>query len=183
MSERGGQTAQRPRGGGDAAPTQQTQGGASTGRAVEEVGTSSQAYLRPTPQTQGTTIPSTMSSPSSQAFLDTLHSPGFEQLMSDMMREGDSAYRPDMQFDGSPVHLDLNEPMSGPSHLFMALGGTPPSASHVPGASWDVPFMEPARLPTPPVSPAPAEQPGEPAAPGRARRAPRRRGYGTGGHM
>ncbi|MED6179901.1 hypothetical protein PIB30_005361 [Stylosanthes scabra] len=124
-----------------------------------------------------------MSSPSQQAFLDDLHSPGFEQLISDIMREGDSGYRPDTQFSGSPVHLNLNEPMYGPSHLFMALGGTPPSASHVPGASWDVPFMEHARLPTPPVSPAPAEQAGEPAAPGRARRAPRRRGCGTGGHM
>ncbi|MED6119489.1 hypothetical protein PIB30_012396 [Stylosanthes scabra] len=124
-----------------------------------------------------------MSSLSQQAFLDALDRPGFEQLMSDIMREGGSAYRPDTQFDGSPIHLDLNEPMSGPSHLFMALGGTPPSTSHVPGASWDVPFMEPARLPTPQVSPAPAEQLGDPAAPGRARRAPRRRGCNTGSHM
>ncbi|MED6108346.1 hypothetical protein PIB30_023114, partial [Stylosanthes scabra] len=123
-----------------------------------------------------------MSSPSSQAFLDTLHSPGFEQLISDVMCEGGSAYKPDTQFDGSPVHLNLNEPMSGPSHVFMALGGTPPSASHVPGASWDVPFLEPAHLPTPLVSLLPAEHPGEPAAPGRARRAPRRQGCGTGGH-
>ncbi|MED6119992.1 hypothetical protein PIB30_016792 [Stylosanthes scabra] len=145
-----------------APPTQKnrrmpTQGGASTSRAVEEARTSSQAYLSDLPQTQGTTIPSTMSSPSSQAFQDALHSLGFEQLISNMMREGDSAYRPNTQFNGSPVHLDLNEPMSGPSHIFMALGGSPPSASHVPGASWDVPFMEPARLPTPLVSPAPAE--------------------------
>ncbi|MED6209285.1 hypothetical protein PIB30_053197 [Stylosanthes scabra] len=169
MSERGEETAQRRQ--------------SCTIRAVEKAGTSSQAYLSPTSQTQGTSIPSTMSSPSSQAFLNALHSPGLEQLMSDMMRDGGSAYRPDTQFDGSLVHLDLNEPMSGPSHIFMAAGGTPPSASHVPGASWDVPFMEPARLPTPPVSPAPAEQPGEPAASVRARRAPRRRGCGTGGHI
>ncbi|MED6208410.1 hypothetical protein PIB30_044746 [Stylosanthes scabra] len=167
----------------DTAPTQQTQGGASTSQAVKEAGTSSHAYLSPTPQTQGITISSTMSSPLQQAFLDGVHSPGFEQLISDIMREGGSGYRPDTQFDGSPVHLDLNEPMSGPSHLFMALGGTPQSASHVPGASWDVPCMEPARLPTPQVSPAPAEQPGELAVPGRARRAPRRLGCGTGGHM
>ncbi|MED6108069.1 hypothetical protein PIB30_020167 [Stylosanthes scabra] len=99
------------------------------------------------------------------------------------MLEGGSGYRPDTQFDGSSVHLDLNEPVSGPSHLFMALGGTPPSASHVSGASWDVPFIKPARLPTPPVSPALAEQPDEPAAPGRGPRAPRRRRCGTGGHM
>ncbi|MED6192477.1 hypothetical protein PIB30_010412 [Stylosanthes scabra] len=85
--------------GGDAAPTQQTQCGASTSQAIEEAGTSSQAYLSPTPQTQGTTILSTMSSPSQQAFLDGLHSPGFEQLISDIMREGDSGNRPDTQFD------------------------------------------------------------------------------------
>ncbi|MED6216067.1 hypothetical protein PIB30_004097 [Stylosanthes scabra] len=81
--------------GGDAAPTQQTQGGASTSQAVEEAGTSSHAYLSPTPQTQGTTIPSTMSSPSQQAFLDGLHSPRFEHLISDIMREGGSGYKPD----------------------------------------------------------------------------------------
>ncbi|MED6200519.1 hypothetical protein PIB30_085927 [Stylosanthes scabra] len=180
---RGGRAGRDRWEGGDAAPAQQTQGGASTSQPVQEAGTSSQAYLSPTPQTQGTTIPSTMSSPSQQAFLNGLHSPGFEQLISDIMREGGSGYRPDTQFDGSPVHLDLNEPMSGPPHLFMALGGTHPSASHVPGASWDIPFMEHVRLPTPPVSPAPAEHPGEPAATGQARRAPRRRGCDTGGHM
>ncbi|MED6155957.1 hypothetical protein PIB30_010304 [Stylosanthes scabra] len=80
------------------------------------------------------------------------------------------------------VHLDLNEPVSGPSHVLMALGGTPPSTAHVPDGSWEVSFMEPARLPTPPASPAPTEQPDEPATRGRARRAPRRRGCGTGGH-
>ncbi|MED6173110.1 hypothetical protein PIB30_056248, partial [Stylosanthes scabra] len=57
----------------------------------------------------------------------------------------------------------------------MTLGGTSPSAAHVPGGSCDVPFLEPARLPTPPASPAPAEQPDEPAARERAHRAPRRR--------
>ncbi|MED6134340.1 hypothetical protein PIB30_036193 [Stylosanthes scabra] len=124
-----------------------------------------------------------MSSPSQQAFLDGLHSPRFQQLIDDIMLEGGNGYRPGTQFDGSQVHLDLNEPVSGPSHLFMALGGTPPSAAHVPGGSWEVPFMEPTRLPTPPASPAPAEQAYEPAARGWARRAPRRRGCGTGGHM
>ncbi|MED6209315.1 hypothetical protein PIB30_053487 [Stylosanthes scabra] len=96
--------------GGDVAPAQQTQGGA--------------------------TIPSTMSSPSQQAFLDGLSNPGFQQMISDIMLEGGNGYRPGTQFDGSSVHLDLNEPVFGPSHLFMALGGTPPSASHLPGASW-----------------------------------------------
>ncbi|MED6124026.1 hypothetical protein PIB30_055146 [Stylosanthes scabra] len=115
-----------------------------------------------------------MSSPSQQAFLDGLSSPVFQQMISDIMLEGDSGYGPDTQFDGSPVHLDLNEPVSGPSHLFMALGGTPQSAAHVPGGSLEVPFMEITRLPTPPASPAPAEHAYEPAARGRARRAPRR---------
>ncbi|MED6121857.1 hypothetical protein PIB30_033972 [Stylosanthes scabra] len=155
---RKGGRAGRGRGeGGGAAPTQQTQGGVSTSQALEEAGTSSQAYLPSTPQTHGTTIPSSMSSPSQQA-LDT-------------------------QFDGSQVHLDLNEPVSGPSHLFMAVGRTPPSAEHVPGGSWDVSFMGPARLPTPPASPAPAEQPDELAARGWARRAPHCRGCSTRGHM
>ncbi|MED6217422.1 hypothetical protein PIB30_017482 [Stylosanthes scabra] len=53
-------------------------------------------------QTQGTAIPSTMSSPSQQAFLDGLSSPGFQQLITDIMRdEGGGGYRPDTQFDGS----------------------------------------------------------------------------------
>ncbi|MED6185265.1 hypothetical protein PIB30_055404 [Stylosanthes scabra] len=119
---------------------------------------------------------------SHRALLDGLSSPGFQQMISDILLDGDGGYRPDTQFDGSQVHLDLNEPVSGPSHAFMALGGTPPSAAHVPGGSWEVPFMEPARLPTPPASPAPTEQPDQPAARGRARRAPRRPPCGTGGH-
>ncbi|MED6138184.1 hypothetical protein PIB30_071907 [Stylosanthes scabra] len=48
---RGGRAGRGCDEGGDTAPTQQTQGGASTSRAVEEAGTSSQAYLSPTPQT------------------------------------------------------------------------------------------------------------------------------------
>ncbi|MED6130715.1 hypothetical protein PIB30_003292, partial [Stylosanthes scabra] len=78
-----------------------------------------------------------MNSPSQQAFLDGLDSPRFEQWISDIIREGGSGYSPDTQFNGSPVHLDLNESMSGPSHPFIALGGIPPSASRVSGASWD----------------------------------------------
>ncbi|MED6193506.1 hypothetical protein PIB30_020120 [Stylosanthes scabra] len=59
---RGGRAGRGRGEGGDAAPTQQTQGGASTSQAVEEAGTSSQAYLPSTPQTQGTMILSIMSS-------------------------------------------------------------------------------------------------------------------------
>ncbi|MED6107933.1 hypothetical protein PIB30_018774 [Stylosanthes scabra] len=157
IPRRGGRASRGREEGGDATPTQQTQGGASTSQAVEEAGTSSHAYLSPTPQTQRTTIPSTMSSPSQKAFLDGLSSPTFQHFISGVLHEGDGGYRPDTQFDGSQVHLDLNKPLSGPSHLFMALGGTPPSAAHVPGGSWDISFMEPARLPTPPAPPAPAE--------------------------
>ncbi|MED6134582.1 hypothetical protein PIB30_038297 [Stylosanthes scabra] len=81
------------------------------------------------------------------------------------------------------VHLDLNEPVSGPSQAFMALGGTPPSATHGPGGSWEIPFMAPATVSTPLASPAPAEQPDEPAARGRVRRVPHCQGCGTGGNM
>ncbi|MED6120400.1 hypothetical protein PIB30_020592 [Stylosanthes scabra] len=129
-----------------------TQGGASTSQPVQEVGTSSHAYLSPTPQTQGTTIPSTMSSPSQQAFLDGINSPTFQHYISGVLHQGHDGYRQDTQFDGSLLHVDLNEPFSGPSNLFMAFGGTPPSAAHVPGGSWDLPFMEPARLPSPSVA-------------------------------
>ncbi|MED6170434.1 hypothetical protein PIB30_030858 [Stylosanthes scabra] len=85
-------------------------------------------------------------------------------MIDEILMAGDDCYRPDFdgtQVDGSQVHLDLNEPVSGPSQAFMALGGTPPSA-HVPGASWEIPFMAPASVPTPPASPAPTEQSDEP---------------------
>ncbi|MED6183240.1 hypothetical protein PIB30_036129 [Stylosanthes scabra] len=65
---------------------------------------------------------------------------------------------------------------------FMALGGTPPSA-HMPSPSWEMPFIAPASMPTPPASPAPAEHPDQPLACGRGHRVPRRRGCGTEGHI
>ncbi|MED6153618.1 hypothetical protein PIB30_103870, partial [Stylosanthes scabra] len=77
--------------------------------------------------------------------------PGFQQMMDEILMPGDD---------------------------FMVLGGTPPSA-HVPGPSWEIPFMAPASVPTPPVSPAPAEHPDQPPACGRGRRVPRCRGCGT----
>ncbi|MED6193230.1 hypothetical protein PIB30_017196 [Stylosanthes scabra] len=64
----------------------------------------------------------------SQALLDELSSPGFQQMLSDILLPHDSGYRPDFdatQFDGSQFHVDLNGPVSGPSHAFMALGRTP----------------------------------------------------------
>ncbi|MED6195023.1 hypothetical protein PIB30_034161 [Stylosanthes scabra] len=53
-------------------------------------------------------------------FLDGLSNPGFQQMISDILLDGDGGYRPDMQFYGSQVHVDLND---GPLHVFMALGG------------------------------------------------------------
>ncbi|MED6147194.1 hypothetical protein PIB30_041848 [Stylosanthes scabra] len=133
----------------------------------------------------GTEIPSNLGSPS-QPWLDGLSGPGFQLMISEILIPVDVGCWPEndgTQFDGSQVHIDLNEPVSGPSHVFMALGGTPLSAAHVPGGSWKVPFMAPATVLTPPASPAPAEQPDEPATCGWARRVPRRRGCSTGGHM
>ncbi|MED6162159.1 hypothetical protein PIB30_067727, partial [Stylosanthes scabra] len=105
-------------------------------------------------------------------------------MIDEILMPGDDGYKPDFdgtQVDGSQVHLDLNEPVSGPPQAFIALGGTPLSA-HVPSASWEIPFMASASVLTPPASPAPAEQPDEPTACGWARRVPRRRDCGTGGH-
>ncbi|MED6147421.1 hypothetical protein PIB30_043891 [Stylosanthes scabra] len=137
------------------APTQQSQGGASTSRA-HHAGSSSRADLLSTPQNQGIEIPSTSASPS-QAWPHGLSSPGFQQLMQEILLPGDD-------------------------EAFIAHGGTPPSA-HVPGTSWEIPFMAPAHVSTPPVSPAPAKQPNKPATRGRARKVPHRRGCRTGGLM
>ncbi|MED6179972.1 hypothetical protein PIB30_005771 [Stylosanthes scabra] len=84
----------------DTASTQKTQGGANTSQAVEVAGTSTQADLPSTPQTQWTAIASSLISPL-QAFLDGLSSPGFQQMITDILLEGDGSYRSDTQFDGS----------------------------------------------------------------------------------
>ncbi|MED6220208.1 hypothetical protein PIB30_042718 [Stylosanthes scabra] len=107
-------------------------------------------------------LPSTLRVVPAPVFLDELSSSGFQQMISDILQEGDGGYRPDTQFDGSQVHLDLNALclvhcmclwlLVGLLHL---QGGTPPSAAHVPGGSWEVPFMEPAHLSTPLASHAP----------------------------
>ncbi|MED6108501.1 hypothetical protein PIB30_024530 [Stylosanthes scabra] len=125
--------------GGDTAPTQQSEGGASTSHA-HHAGRSTQAWL------------------------DGLSSPGFQQMIDEILMPGDGGYRPEFdgtQLDDSQVHFDLNEPVFGPAQAFMALGGTPPSAAHVLGRFWVVPFMAPAIVSTPPALPAPAEQPDE----------------------
>ncbi|MED6200172.1 hypothetical protein PIB30_082530 [Stylosanthes scabra] len=72
-----------------------------------------------------------------RAWLDGLSSPGFQQMIDEILLPGNGGYRPEfdgMLLDGSQVHLNLNEHVSGLSQAFMALGGTPPSA-HVPSGS------------------------------------------------
>ncbi|MED6216031.1 hypothetical protein PIB30_003676 [Stylosanthes scabra] len=103
-----------------------------------------------------------------------------EQIL--LPNEGDRSYFDGTQFDGSQVHLDLNELVFALSRPFMALSSTPPSA-HMSGLSWEMLFMETAAVPTPHVSPVPAEHRDEPPARGRDHRIPRCRGYGTGGHI
>ncbi|MED6147005.1 hypothetical protein PIB30_040041 [Stylosanthes scabra] len=96
-----------------------TQGGVSTSQAVKAAKTSTQADLPSTAQTQGTAIRSSLGFPS-QGLLDGLSSPGFQQMISDILLDGDGGYKPDTQFDGSQVHLVLNEAVSDPTHAFIA---------------------------------------------------------------
>ncbi|MED6183590.1 hypothetical protein PIB30_039170 [Stylosanthes scabra] len=145
--------------GGDGPPTEQSQGGPSISHA-HDVGTSTQAEVPSTPQTRQIVATPTIGSPS-QTFLDGLSSPRFLQMMDQIL---------------------LSEPVSAPSQSFMELGSTPPSA-HMPDPSWEMSFMEPTAIPTPPTSPASAEHRDEPPARGRGRRIPRRRGCDTGRHI
>ncbi|MED6111365.1 hypothetical protein PIB30_051713 [Stylosanthes scabra] len=85
---RGGRGGRGRREGGDTTPTQQSEGGASTSHA-HHAGTSTQADLPSTPQTQGTEIPSTIASPS-QAWLDGLCSAMFQQMIDHILMLGDS---------------------------------------------------------------------------------------------
>ncbi|MED6167881.1 hypothetical protein PIB30_006852 [Stylosanthes scabra] len=75
------------------------------------------------------------------------------RVMYRLNRISHVAHNVDPKLDGSQVYLDLNEPVSGPSQAFIVLGGTPPSAAHGSGGSWEVPFMASATVPTPPGSP------------------------------
>ncbi|MED6146819.1 hypothetical protein PIB30_038220 [Stylosanthes scabra] len=146
--------------------------------------------LRHARSNHGTEIPSTLASPSSQAWLDGLSSPGFQQMIEQILMSGVGDYRSEFedtqydgtQFESSQVHLDLNELVSSLSQVFMALGGTPPLA-HMPGPSWKMPFMDPAFVSTPPASPTLAEHPDQSLACGRGHRVPRHRGCGVGGHI
>ncbi|MED6204008.1 hypothetical protein PIB30_005013 [Stylosanthes scabra] len=139
---------------------------ASAERPTQKIWRMPESYGPPTQQTQGG------ASTIQAAWLDGLSSPRFQPMIDEILLSGDSGYRP--KFDGT--QLDGCQ-------AFMALDGTPPSAAHVQGGSWEVPFMAPAAVLTPPASPALAKQPDEPAARGRAYRVPRQRDCGTGGHM
>ncbi|MED6209597.1 hypothetical protein PIB30_056256 [Stylosanthes scabra] len=109
-----------------------------------------------------------------------LNSPGFQRHLQQIFT-GDTVYRP--EFDGSTrmSQMDLNEPASAPSQLFMAHAGTPPSAY------MSDPYIvasEAAAAPPPEdhiVANTDADDGGAPR--GRGRRVPRRRACGTGGHM
>ncbi|MED6179620.1 hypothetical protein PIB30_002445 [Stylosanthes scabra] len=135
------------------------QGGLSTSHA-HEMGTSMHAEVPAIPQTQQTVATPTIAS-SSQAFLDGLSSPRFQH-----------------------VHSDLKEPVSTPSHSFMAaLALVALLSAHMSGRAWEMPFMEPTAIPTPPASPASTEHRDELPARGRGHRIPRHRGCSIGGHI
>ncbi|MED6171579.1 hypothetical protein PIB30_041966 [Stylosanthes scabra] len=84
----------------DAAPSQQTQSGAGSIHA-HEAGTSTQAEVPSTPQSQQGVDTPTFSSPS-QAFLAGHSSLGFQAMMEQILLPGDE-YRP--EFDGPPQHI------------------------------------------------------------------------------
>ncbi|MED6146167.1 hypothetical protein PIB30_032099 [Stylosanthes scabra] len=87
------------------------------------------------------------------------------------------------EFDGSTrlSQMDLNEPVSAPSQIFMAQAGTPPSA-YMPDPYVIVSDPAAARQPEDnPMANSNADDGGAPR--GRGRRVPRRRACGTGGHM
>ncbi|MED6126916.1 hypothetical protein PIB30_083119 [Stylosanthes scabra] len=109
-----------------------------------------------------------------------LNSPGFQRHLQQIFTGG-TVYRP--EFDGSTrmSQMDLNEPASAPSQLFMAHAGTPPSA-YMPDPY--IVASEPAAVPPPEdhiVANTDADDGGAPR--GRGRRVPRRRACGTEGHM
>ncbi|MED6202203.1 hypothetical protein PIB30_102992 [Stylosanthes scabra] len=82
------------------------------------------------------------------------------------------------ELNGTQFDVDLNEPVSGPSQSFMALGSTP--SQHMSGLSWEMPLPAPVHVLTPSASPALAEHHNQPPARARGCRIRRRRGCGTG---
>ncbi|MED6203194.1 hypothetical protein PIB30_113153, partial [Stylosanthes scabra] len=144
-----------------------------------QAGPSQDSWISTTPQHQFDSSTPVLGSPS-QDFLVGLNSPGFQRHLQHIFT-GDMVYRP--EFDGSSrmSQMDLNEPASAPSQIFKAHAGTPPSA-HVPDPY--VLVSDPAPAPPPQDHALPITDADDGGAPrGRARRVPRRRGCGTGGHM
>ncbi|MED6160462.1 hypothetical protein PIB30_051745 [Stylosanthes scabra] len=124
--------------------------------------------------------PSRLSTILTTDFLVGLNSPGFQRHLQQIFT-GDTVYRP--EFDGSSrmSQMDLNEPASAPSQIFMAHAGTPPSA-YVPDLYALV--SDPASAGPPQDDAVPITDADDGGAPrGRGRRVPRRRACGTGGHM
>ncbi|MED6167779.1 hypothetical protein PIB30_006060 [Stylosanthes scabra] len=63
----------------------------------------------------------------SQDFLMGLNSPRFQHTLQQIM-SGDTVYRPYVDGSHGQMQVDLNEPASHPSQMFMTYAGTPPSA-------------------------------------------------------
>ncbi|MED6164712.1 hypothetical protein PIB30_092795, partial [Stylosanthes scabra] len=159
------------------------QHGASTSGAHQagpsQAGPSQDSWISTTPQHQFDSSTPVLGSPS-QDFLVGLNSPGFQRHLQQIFT-GDTVYRP--EFDGSSrmSQMDLNEPASAPSQIFMAHAGTPPSV-YVPDPY--VLVSDPAPAPPPQDHAVPITDADDGGAPrGRARRVPRRRACGNGGHM
>ncbi|MED6169703.1 hypothetical protein PIB30_023727 [Stylosanthes scabra] len=115
-----------------------------------------------------------------QALLAGLKSSRFQDTLQQISLD-DMAYKPG--FDGSQaqVQLDLNEPASALSQLFMAYVGTPPSAYMA------YPYARGSELVSAPAPHDPSTDGGcvdeGDALMERGRRVPRRRGYGKGAHV
>ncbi|MED6191997.1 hypothetical protein PIB30_006145 [Stylosanthes scabra] len=153
-------------------------GGASSSQA-HEVGTTQQSEVPPTPQAHFDCGTPTFGS-LSQDFLVRLNSPGFQRTLQQIFTR-DTIYRPYVDGSHGQIQVDLNEPASYPSHMFMTYAGTPPSA-YTPE-----PYVVASETAPDPAPDDPAahdrdgDEGGVPM--GRGRRVPRRRGCGTWGHM
>ncbi|MED6150262.1 hypothetical protein PIB30_070752 [Stylosanthes scabra] len=90
-------------------PSDQAHGGASSSRA-------------PAGQAHG----GASNSQDYQDFLVGLNSPGFQRTLQQIFT-GDTVYRPYVDGCQGQIQVDLNEPASHPSHMFMTYAGTPPS--------------------------------------------------------
>ncbi|MED6122477.1 hypothetical protein PIB30_040207 [Stylosanthes scabra] len=144
-----------------------------------QAGPSQDSWISTTPQHHFESSTPVLGSPS-QDFLVGLNSPGFQRHLQQIFT-GDTVYRPEFDESSRMSQMDLNEPASAPSQIFMAHAGTPPSA-YVPDPYALVSDPAPAGPPQDDAVPiTDADDGGTPR--GRGRRVPRRRACGTGGHM